>query len=158
MNHSRTQALWSRLQAIVSFRFAVQPGAVSHTGWAGKAEGAVAVTIITTQSLVFEESGTLIFPDMRRINISNRYVWTYEDACVTLSHKRQGKLVTLVSLYPDADSINVWHSHTPHLCGKDIYAATLWEEGELLKLNWRIKGPRKDERIEVVYAPLPRKR
>lgn len=144
-----------RLSAVLPnlsrFEFVAQSGAASEVGWNGWGTGAIDV-VRQQDNVRFFESGTFTPDDQDRgIPMRNVYRWDLHSERVSLSHERRGAaaavwLFDLVAI--DGDTLV---SAEVHQCAADAYSATLTLVSDGIDLEWRIVGPRKDERILYRY-------
>jgi hypothetical protein len=143
--------IWARLGEVRHLSFRATSTASVPTGWEGIGEGSVEVAANATV-LIFHEQGRWQPPAGPASLFRNVYRWTLdaERACLALEHLRFGveQPVFLFELVPSGD---ILVSACPHLCREDEYTARLWLEPGELRLDWRVMGPRKDERIEYCY-------
>lgn len=79
------------------------------------------------------------------------YRWTRVEGGLRLAHIRRGPdhPVELGVLAPDGDGGLA--TVRPHLCGEDRYDARLVVDGPMLRLEWRVRGPSKDQRLVHEY-------
>jgi len=144
--------LWSRLSEVRGFYFAAQNGPGSQTDWSGEAEGTVEVEQPADDKLIFYEHGIYQTPHGKALQMRNVYQWELAADGVHLSHLRHEQPVFLFSLSPvDAAGLR-WQTDEPHVCGADLYQATLQLEADTLLLDWTITGPRKNERVAYSYS------
>ena len=83
------------------------------------------------------------------MELKNRYRWTLLPDGVNLSHVRRQEPVDLVTLVPVSDVFLA--PREPHLCGKDCYLLDVELKSSGFDALWRIRGPKKDERIRYCY-------
>lgn len=174
-----THELWERLQGVLTLRFTASrraeyrasdeadtsdgssqsdaphttlpPTVLPHTGWRGVGNGIVDVYDATPDTLLFKEVGLWRQSGGRELRFTNIFRWSRGENHLRLDHLRQGltRPIFLFDLAPDAQG--VWRETAPHPCRADFYSAMLRLEGDQIRVNWRITGPRKDEVIEYVY-------
>jgi|TARA_B110000037_G_scaffold221312_1_gene291816 hypothetical protein len=143
--------LWRILPTIRSFTSTVASGPNSKTGWTGETNGTVEVQKSADGDQIdFIEKGTLTTAEGKTIATTNHWQWNRAENSIQLSHRRRDKPVLLAELKEPATGQS-FHSPSPHLCGEDVYALNLEIAGTTLRLNWRITGPKKDERLVSVY-------
>ncbi|MDP0501050.1 MAG: DUF6314 family protein [Verrucomicrobiota bacterium JB022] len=141
--------LWSRLAAVRRFRFDARNGPGSQTDWSGSGVGTVAVS--AENGWLFAESGTYTTPHGHQLPMRNTYHWQREGQGIRLSHRRFQQPVYLFTLQTVDATGRRWQTDEPHLCGADLYQATLLVEDAALKLDWTIVGPKKNEALAYVY-------
>lgn len=92
----------------------------------------------------------------RKFQYSNAYEWHWntDRQAIEISHLRRGadKPVFLVSLSRDQANQSLWKSGDPHLCGADLYHATICVQLDRLKIIWLVEGPSKMDSIISVYS------
>jgi hypothetical protein len=142
---------WQRLAAISALRFTAR--SAKQSGWNGSGEGSVAVARPSVDTITFTESGQWQTDQGRRVNFSNVFRWSPGDTTnvIRLEHLRFGpdKPVYLFDMDRHAD--HLWRSTVPHVCGDDVYSASMNFSAEEIQLQWTIKGPKKDEDIRYWY-------
>jgi hypothetical protein len=146
------QRVWQRLAAVRQLTFRAVSAAAITTGWKGAGEGSVAVVAVSETVLIFREQGRWQPAQGPTLPFRNVYRWTLdaERACLGLEHLRfgEGQPVFLFDLVAHGDMLV---SASPHLCREDEYAAHLCLEPGQLRLDWRVTGPHKNERIQYCY-------
>ena len=151
-------ALWSRLAAVRSLAFDARSAA--GTGWNGVAVGTVAVGRPRDDVLIFTESGAwTAVGSAKPIAFNNVFRWTRFAEHLRLEHLRHGvdRPVFLFDLAATDDGN--WREARPHLCGDDVYRATLLladtPANTGVDLAWTIDGPKKREAIDYAYRHAP---
>jgi len=118
-----------------------------------KGKGDVKVIEESPSILLFHESGTWQMDD-REIQFSNSLRWTLDvsSGTISLEHLRHGaaKPVFLFHLKPKRETLLA--SIDSHLCGSDAYFGQIQLGSHFLQLSWKIKGPKKNDRIECLYT------
>ncbi|MGM0615071.1 MAG: DUF6314 family protein [Pseudomonadota bacterium] len=153
-----SQEVLSCLRRVRTLHFNAQSQA--GTGWEGVGKGKVKVSAAQENSLVFHESGNWQ-PNHKSAEhpsafaFTNTFRWTAIGHQLRLEHLRFGvdKPVLLFDMAPD--EAGQWREVDPHLCGQDVYAASLTIEGNQIRVAWSIKGPRKQESIVYSYQTDP---
>lgn len=153
-----SQEMLSGLRRVRSLHFKSQTQA--DTGWEGVGEGRVKVSAVGENSLVFYESGRWQ-PSWKAVEatpslaFTNTFRWTALDHQLRLEHLRFGvdKPVLLFDMAPD--EAGQWREVAPHLCGKDVYAASMTINAHQIQVAWSIQGPRKQESIVYTYQTDP---
>lgn len=133
------------------FEFDARSGEASHVGWNGHGEGRLEITQ-GNDCVRFFESGTFtVVGGSRSVPIRNVYRWELYHDHIGLFHERRGveAAVALFDLIPVSEDSLV--SAEAHQCAADAYSARLVLTPGGLDLEWRILGPRKDERILYHY-------
>lgn len=87
------------------------------------------------------------------VTFRNTYRFEWLSGRVRVYHERQGadKAVWLVDLIPSKTDAESLISESPHLCGSDIYNASIRLDTSSFKLDWEIKGPSKNEYVQYFY-------
>jgi hypothetical protein len=141
---------WNRLKTVKMLLI----NAKLHTEtWIKKGKGDVKVIEESPSILLFQENGTWQMDD-REIQFSNSLRWTLDvsSGTISLEHLRHGaaKPVFLFHLKPKRDTLLA--SIDSHLCGSDAYFGQIQLGPHFLQLSWKIKGPKKNDRIECLYT------
>lgn len=135
-------ALWKRLQCISRFTFHSK-----SPSWDRKGEGKVKVKA-SSNSLIFEERGE--WTDAKNtLSFTNQLRWGLEEKFLTLEHLRQNDPVFLLDFIFQKGRIL---SHNNHLCGDDLYKGEITLKPEQIQFNWHVSGPKKAEKIEIIYS------
>ncbi|XGA81315.1 DUF6314 family protein [Halomonas sp. CH40] len=153
-----SQEVLSCLRRVRALHFNAQSQA--GTGWEGVGKGEVKVSAAQENSLVFHESGNWQ-PNHKSAEhpsafaFTNTFRWTAIGHQLRLEHLRFGvdKPVLLFDMAPD--EAGQWREVDPHLCGQDVYAASLTIKGNQIRVAWSIQGPRKQESIVYSYQTDP---
>ena len=146
--------VWKRLSAVRRVR--VEATDLGNGRAADPMLGTAAVTITRRgpASLDWEESGTWESKSGRPVSFQNRLRWTLDLAenSLGLSHLRQGidHPAWLCEFVPVTDG--AMRAREPHRCGDDTYSAELLVEPTSLVVQWRVEGPRKDQRLVHRYS------
>ncbi|WP_342588724.1 DUF6314 family protein [Salinicola lusitanus] len=139
------------LPSLSRFEFVAQSGAASAVGWNGWGSGTADVAR-QQDTVRFFESGTFT-PDGqdRSIPMRNVYRWDLHSERISLSHERRGTAAAVWLFDLIASDEDTLVSAEVHQCAADAYSATLTLVSDGIDLEWRIVGPRKDERILYRY-------
>lgn len=135
------RTLWNRFQCVSKFTFSSK-----SPYWDRKGQGFVKVKS-SYNSLVFEERGEWS-DTVHTISFTNHIRWGLEEKFLTLEHMRQNEPVFLLDFVYQRGRIL---SHNDHLCGDDLYQGEIKMSGDKIHFNWHVKGPKKTEKIEIVY-------
>jgi hypothetical protein len=145
--------VWERLCLVETLSFHARPRSDTNSGWEGTGEGEVTVDRPHPLTAIFHERGTWKPSGGREMPFRNVYRWTAdpEGTLIRLEHLRFGarRPVPLFDLIPVDD--DVMESSEPHACAEDRYSARLLHDQEVIRLNWTIRGPRKDESLDYTY-------
>ncbi|OLO07169.1 hypothetical protein BTW08_14130 [Salinicola sp. MH3R3-1] len=139
------------LPKLSRFEFDARSGEASHVGWNGHGEGSLDITQEDNHVRFFESGTFTVAGGSRSVPMRNVYRWELFDDRVRLFHERRGveAAVLLFDLIAESDDTLV--NAEVHQCSADAYSARLVLTPEGLDLEWRIVGPRKDERILYHY-------
>ncbi|MGM8931253.1 DUF6314 family protein [Salinicola sp. V024] len=139
------------LPKLSRFEFDARSGEASHVGWNGHGEGSLDITQEDNHVRFFESGTFTVAGGSRSVPMRNVYRWELFDNRVGLFHERRGveAAVPLFDLIAESDDTLV--NAEVHQCAADAYSARLVLTPEGLDLEWRIVGPRKDERILYHY-------
>ncbi len=143
--------LWDSLRRVFGFTSVITSRHGSQTGWTGDARGTVEITE-SGDTLDFLERGVFqpAARSARTIRIHNHYRWQQEDRRLKVFHCRQGPPVFIVELRMDSPAH--FRSWEPHVCGEDRYRLDLHLADAAIHAEWRITGPRKNEKIACTYS------
>ena len=139
--------LLTKLQSVSEFSVT----ASDANNWSATGSGMVSVEQSADNILVWRETG-IWDKGLAHLEFSNTYRWTRtHDKEFQLEHLRYGidqpvKLVDIRSLDEDH-----WRSTSPHYCGQDKYFLDLNIKIDQLILDWKIKGPNKDQHSTIYY-------
>jgi hypothetical protein len=143
-------SIWDSLGRVQTLTFVARTSA--RTGWNGRGEGSVVVTSLSPEVMTFTESGDWQPDEGGPGHFRNVYRWTrIAVGCLRLEHLRFGDAhpVSLFDLVPGDDG--EWVSDSPHVCREDCYTARMSVHSDGIALDWRIRGPKKDETIRYQY-------
>ena len=144
MNQNFLLTLWETLKGVshVTFQFR------SRGGGKGFGTGRVEVQKAQDAQLIFQEKGTWQGLNDQEFVFRNVFRWSFNriDGLITLEHLRFGvnNPVFLFHLIPAGpDYLESAHAH---LCGQDTYFGQLEFKAGVIKLIWRILGPKRMRR------------
>lgn len=146
--------VWHLLPRIRRLSFTARANPDSQTGWNG--HGVADVTTAVDNHVVrFSEKGHFT-PEgsAHALAFNNVYRWQYQGTGMALWHERFGAAAAVFLFRLVADGPSRLASEAGHLCGQDIYTATLSMEPDGFTLDWHINGPRKSERLTYWYTAL----
>ncbi|MDR5904191.1 DUF6314 family protein [Franzmannia qiaohouensis] len=141
-----------RLASIARVSFTSCSGERSQCAWSGSGQGSVRIAR-DPDGLRFHEQGRFrLDRGDAEVAFRNVYRWALHDEHIGLYHERRGKAhaVWLFDLVTSAEE-GVLVARDAHLCGDDRYSARLTLRDDGVDLDWRISGPRKDERLYYRY-------
>nr|WP_163503795.1 DUF6314 family protein [Halomonas socia] len=141
-----------RLASIARVSFTSCSSERSQCAWSGSGEGSVGVSQ-DADGLRFHEQGRFrLDRGGAAVAFRNVYRWALHDDRLGLYHERRGKAhaVWLFDLVSAAEGDGLV-ARDDHLCGDDRYSARLTLHDDGVDLDWRISGPRKDERLYYRY-------
>ncbi len=129
---------WDRLSSVKTFtRHEISKNLLG--------KGKVSLEKKGPHTLLFKERGTW----ENQVEFSNSFCFSLKPSSISLAHLRYEKPVFLLEfIYKEKD---VLVAKEPYLCGEDVYFATLKIENNVLVLNWRVSGPKKNEEIQCSY-------
>ena len=151
-NHlSEFSAFWEQLKTVKEFTRLVQSR--QENGWNGKGRGEVLVVQPVENVLVFHEKGSWQAQQGQMINFSNTFRWTLDrDAgMISLEHLRHGPDQPVFLFYLVLARNHLLKPLNSHLCGEDVYLATVPWDRQSIRLKWRVIGPKKNEEMECCY-------
>ncbi|MCM2971519.1 DUF6314 family protein [Larsenimonas suaedae] len=146
---------WNALTSVTAYRMRSEPAAQSTSGWHGEGKGQVRTQLNEAGAVLhFFEQGTFKPAQTQSIKSRNVFRWELNDHHLALYHERRGpeNAVFLFDLMAVSD--HSLQTRSPHLCGQDVYDATLTLHDTHLELIWSISGPRKSERLVYRYQCL----
>ncbi|MDD7805688.1 MAG: DUF6314 family protein [Endozoicomonas sp. (ex Botrylloides leachii)] len=149
---SLLQSLWQALPQLSGYELVSLSGRCSKARWQGKGEGAVIPDAISASHCYIKERGVFILENGTELESHNEWLWQKLPDRVRLFHVRRGRdsPVELFELHEDVDS-NTLRSISPHLCGEDVYEATVWLINTNVHIRWCISGKVKDEQLNYCY-------
>ena len=117
---------WDRLCAVRSLRFSAKSNDRA-SGWNGAGSGTVEVTVTGNSTITFTERGTWARDCGKQFDFHNMYRWRFDwnADVVRLEHLRHDPNQPIFLL--DLATIDgaIFESVSPHLCGADVYRASL---------------------------------
>jgi hypothetical protein len=146
-------AVWDRLAAIRNVSFKSHSRSIAVSGWEGEGTGAVTVEREEPATLVFREAGTWRSAEGRQFQFNNAYRWTLDTprTCLRLEHVRFGADHPVLVFDLVAIAERRLQSASPHVCSEDCYSALLELAADMIRLDWKITGPKTDEAILYRY-------
>lgn len=143
---------WALLPRLRALSFVAEAGPASQTGWCGHGVATVTAESAGDDWRLVERGRFTPQNATRPVTFNNVYRWQYQNTAVALWHERFGAdaAVFLFELVPAGPACLV--SRTGHLCGRDIYSAQLTLHTDGFALDWRIRGPAKDEQLAYRYT------
>lgn len=153
-NNKLLHAVWERLLQVKSLSFSAKTKSVGSGGWSNRGTGEVAVSVLKDDVIIFHEKGSWKDKSGQEIDFSNVFRWSLDRASnmISLEHLRHGfdHPVFLFHLVPAQKQ---WlTSVDSHLCGEDSYLGQVFCDKTILRLKWRVIGPKKNEEIDTYYA------
>ncbi|WP_162619599.1 DUF6314 family protein [Salinicola peritrichatus] len=139
------------LPRVERFLFTAHAGPGSRTGWQGRGEGRLAVQCHDS-TIRFHESGSFTLAGQAQsVPMRNVYRWECRADRISLFHERRGPdaAVHLFDLIAEGEETLI--NATVHQCAADAYSGKIVLRPDGFDLQWRILGPRKDERILYHY-------
>lgn len=158
VNENASEAIiraWALLPRLQALSFVAEPGPGSSTGWRGRGQAQVCADADGADWRLIERGRFQPAGAARSVPFENVYRWQRRGAALALSHERFGTAAAVFLFDLVADGPNRLTSRRAHYCGDDIYEGrlTLAEHG--FCLDWRIRGPAKDERLCYRYGIDP---
>jgi len=146
--------LWQRLLLVKRLTFHARSKSKEEGGWNGKGKGEVSIAKEGNTVLIFTEKGIWEGSQGKEIVFSNVFRWTLDrtTAMISLEHLRRGadNPVFLFHLAPSSN--RSLSSIDSHLCEGDAYFGRIFLDRQVLRLNWRVIGPKKNEEIDYYYS------
>lgn len=147
--------LWEKIGRLKSFQFkALNLGKSPLAGWSGQGYGVIDLEHLGSNEIRSYESGRysaeLLPTEASHFKIQNAYEWVLKKDCIQLSHVRYDLPVKLVEIMPEK-ACKTLVSIEAHVCGKDCYSAKFYLIDEGFRVEWKIKGSRKDEKLFYSY-------
>lgn len=147
-------AFWEKLSTISRLTFHAKTKSQDSSGWNGKGHGEVIMTRAKISEIIFTEKGSWKSPEGEEVSFSNVFRWSLDrnSNTISLEHLRRGveHPVFLFHLTPATS-----HSLTSldsHLCENDTYFGHIHFDQNLVRLQWRVIGPKKNEEIDYYYS------
>lgn len=147
-------AFWKRLTRVTQLTYQAQTKSKEETGWSGKGQGEVIVTKDVKNTLIFRERGIWQGKQGIELSFSNTYRWTLDTntSLISLEHLRHGSERPVFLFHLTLNSKHSLISVDPHLCGRDNYLGQIYFDSHIIRFNWRIMGPKKNEEINYYYS------
>lgn len=146
------EVIWNRLSNVNSLMF-IATSANNNGGWNGAGRGSVVVESVDKNIVLFHENGTWQSETGKDLNFTNVYRWTalLDSSSLRLEHLRFGHRHAVYLFDLKQKDNMTWQSVEPHVCREDLYTAKMKLDGEILSLEWTIKGPTMNESINYSY-------
>ena len=144
------ESAWELLGSIeaVNFElFSATSGEQVKVGWGA---GRVMVQHRGSDQVVLEEQGRWETPAGQSFRFSNAYRWTRAADYLQIEHVRRGAEHPVYLLALEPVSADRLQSRSPHICGADLYKASVRLGGGLV-VEWQVEGPKKQDRIVNKY-------
>ena len=142
-----------KLQNVKQLTFHEKTNSKDEGGWNGKGQGKV-MTSKDNNILIFNEKGTWQDKQGGEVSFSNVFRWTLDTNAkmISLEHSRYGleHPVFLFHLAPTGQQS--LSSVDSHLCEGDSYFDQIHFDSYILRLNWRVIGPKKNEELDYYYS------
>lgn len=147
-------ALWNRLLQVNHLSFSARSKSDPPSGRNGVGKAKVEVKKWGTHVLVFHEQGRWVSEEGKSFDFKNVFRWTQHETkpLMTLEHLRHGPDYPVLLFELTPTSPGHFESVHPFLCNQDTYLAHLHHEHHVIRLDWRILGPRKNEEIHYIYT------
>lgn len=144
-------SFWKKLKTVKQFTRHTQ--SKDENGWNGRGLGEVLVTTPNENMIVFHERGSWQIQG-QDMNFSNTFRWTLDRkaALIALEHLRLGPEHPVFLFYLTPTTKHLLVSVDSHHCEQDVYLATLPWDQYSIRLNWRVIGPKKNEKMECTYT------
>lgn len=139
------EAILARLADATVAAVAVQSGSA---GTGGEGVGAARVTR-EGAVVVVSDAGEWTYGRGRPMRWRAVSRWWAEGDALAVEHVRQGTPARAVL---DRQPDGRWVGRAPHLCGDDLYHATLVVTADAVSVAWTISGPSKSARIVTRYC------
>lgn len=147
-------AFWEKLLSVSQLTYHAKTRSEEEIGWNGKGQGEVIITREKDYTVLFNEKGTWQSKMGAECSFSNTFRWRLDRyaGVVSLEHLRRGfdHPVFLFHLAPSGKQTLT--SVDSHLCDGDTYFGQIHFDRQILRLNWRVIGPKKNEEIDYYYT------
>ncbi len=146
-------AFWDKLTEVTSLTFQAKTLSKDEKGWTGKGQGKVILTKKDPNSLIFTEKGTWQGLQGEELSFSNIFRWTLDlnIGVIALEHLRRGPEHPVFLFHLEPSGKQSLSSIDSHLCGGDSYFGQIHFNDHNFHLNWRVIGPKKNEKIDYFY-------
>jgi len=147
-------AFWDKLMGITQLTFHAKTQSKEEKGWNGKGQGEVTIIKEDSNTLIFNERGVWQGKQGGELNFSNVFRWTLDRnvGVISLEHLRRGRERPVFLFHLAPSGKHSLSSVDPHLCGGDTYFGQIHFHHHHLRLNWRVIGPNKNEKIDYFYS------
>lgn len=146
--------IWEKLSTIKNMSFTAISQSKANSGWNGIGKGTVETKKQNDHAVIFVENGSWISKEGKEFTFTNTFRWTLDrfQNLITLEHLRFGEHNPVFLFHLAQSSQDVLESISSHICNDDTYLGQVRCHNQLIKLNWRIIGPKKNEEIDYVYT------
>lgn len=146
--------VWERLQKIKNLTFSAVSLNQGGSGWNGTGKGSVNVEKVEESRLIFEERGSWTALDGKEYSFKNIFRWTFDPILkmISLEHLRLGDQHPVFLFHLIQSDVGTLSSIDSHVCNDDTYIGQIQCHDHLIKLNWRVIGPKKNEEIHYLYV------
>lgn len=148
------EAFWKRLSEVTQLTFNAKSKAKEESGRNGCGKGEVSIVKEGSLVLLFSEKGVWQGQQGEEVRFSNVFRWTLDRQAgvISLEHLRYGadRPVFLFHLAPSGKQS--LRSVDSHLCQGDAYFGQIYFDSRILRLHWRVIGPKKNEEIDYYYS------
>ncbi len=146
------ERFWQELEKVKFFRFLSSPGVHSKTGWEGRGKGQALHELLDEDACYIKEEGFFVLPGGKRLEMHNEWLWKKEGESIALSHVRRGRDNPVLLFVLERSLDCEWKMiSNPHICGEDIYKATVVVKIDGFDISWSVSGPKKDEVLSYIY-------
>lgn len=149
-----TLALWDKLATIKQLTFHAKTKSEDQQGWQGRGKGEVTMTKEGSHVLIFTEKGSWQGKQGEEVSFSNVFRWTLDrrTGMISLEHLRYGLDRPVFLFYLTPSGKHSLSSADSHLCEGDTYFGHLHFDRQMIRLSWRVIGPKKNEEIDYYYC------
>lgn len=130
--------VWERLKLIKNFKVWCQRDMV----WEGFGE--VSIEFLAEDEILFKEKGEW---KGRNLSFQNALRWRYLPSGILLERVRLDQEAPPCAILLEPGPVLSGH----YDCGRDRYSVELFSDERGVHLHWSISGPKKKERIRVLY-------
>lgn len=152
ISHDGLERFWEILQKIKSLQFQSKSHTKQEGRWEGQGSGKV-IVFKENDGLIFEEKGLWFNKNNEEIGFSNIFRWTLDrkKKMITLEHLRFGRNQPVFLCHLVTSGLSTLVSLDSHLCEADAYFGKIFFTQKIIRLHWRIIGPKKNEEIDYFY-------
>lgn len=152
VKNKKLSILWQTLKLTNSFHVrTISCSEHPSKLWYGK--GVVDVVEKGPFCIVFVERGVWIDQTGSFIHFSNALLWTLHETegTISLEHLRRGESHPVFLFDLVLSNSQEFSSRAPHWCRSDCYSGVVHLGKNIIRLSWRVNGPRKNETIDCRY-------